>query len=89
MNLTQFSLTVVLAGSGLALAAPVCASVAVPANTVAIAGLFDTGVDDSGNALVGGNGVIDPHYQVFSSNIGGVVTGVARGMDGGVPRSDG
>jgi len=43
---------------------------------VPISGLFNTGVDASGNALAGGNGVTDPHYLVFSSTIGGVTTGV-------------
>ncbi len=41
-----------------------------------ILGLFNTGVDASGNALAGGDGVSDPHYSVFSSTIGGVTTGV-------------
>jgi hypothetical protein len=42
-----------------------------------IPGLFNTGTDASGNALVGGNGVADPHYSVLSSTIGGVATGVS------------
>lgn len=37
--------------------------------------LFNTGVDAAGNALVGGNGVADPHYSIFSSTIAGVTTG--------------
>jgi len=31
-----------------------------------ISGLFNTGVDASGNPLVGGNGVTDPHYTILS-----------------------
>ncbi len=31
-----------------------------------IPGLFNTGVDDTGTPLVGGNGVIDPHYVILS-----------------------
>jgi hypothetical protein len=42
-----------------------------------IPGLFNTGTDASGNALVGGNGVADPHYTVVSTSIGGVATGVS------------
>ena len=55
--------------------APASAVVAAPATTVAIGGLFNTGVDDNGNALAGGNGVSDPHYVVISSNVG-ISTGV-------------
>ncbi len=42
-----------------------------------ITGLFATGVDGAGVALVGGNGVADSHYKIQSSTIGGVATGVA------------
>jgi hypothetical protein len=42
-----------------------------------IPGLFNTGTDAAGNALVGGNGVADPHYTVLSSDIPGVTTGVS------------
>jgi len=34
-----------------------------------ISGLFNTGVDSGGVALVGGDGVTDSHYSVVSSNI--------------------
>lgn len=50
--------------------------IAGAANAAVIPGLFNTGVDGSGNALVGGNGVADPHYTVFSSDLA-VPTGVA------------
>jgi len=36
-------------------------------------GLFDTGVDSSGVALTGGDGVTDPHYTVLNSTIGATV----------------
>lgn len=39
--------------------------------------LFNTGVDAAGNALIGGNGIVDPHYSIFSSDIAGVTTGVS------------
>jgi PEP-CTERM motif len=38
-----------------------------PAQAASITGLFNTGTDASNLALVGGNGVIDPHYQILSS----------------------
>jgi hypothetical protein len=49
----------------------VVAAVAVPAqvSAAAITGLFNTGVDGSGNAL-GADGLADPHYSVTASNIG-------------------
>lgn len=50
--------------------------VSIPANAAPISGLFNTGVDDFGAALVGGNGTADPHYGVLSSTIPGVSTGV-------------
>lgn len=34
---------------------------------VPIAGLFNTGTDAAGNALIGGHGVVDPHYTVVTS----------------------
>ena len=43
--------------------------------TMNIPGLFNTGVDDAGNALVGPNGVADTHYLLLSTNIGGISTG--------------
>lgn len=46
------------------------------AQAAAITDLFNTGVDGSGVALVGGNGVADPHYTVFDSNLA-VTTGVS------------
>ena len=57
-------LTTVAAMSGTAWAVP-------------IGGLFNTGVDGAGVAVVGGDGVTDTHYNVFSSTIGGVTTGVS------------
>ena len=42
-----------------------------------IVGLFATGVDGAGVALVGGDGVADSHYTIQSSTIVGVTTGVA------------
>jgi len=76
MNSSRFSLAVVFAGLTFALSAPVSATIAVPVDTVAISGLFNTGVDADGNALAGNDGVVDSHYTVFSSTIPGVVTGV-------------
>jgi len=52
------------------------ATLATAANAAPIPGLFNTGTDASNVALVGGNGVTDPHYAVLSSTIGGVATGV-------------
>ena len=75
MNASRFSLAVVFASLTFTLATPASASVAIPVNTVAIGGLFNTGVDDSGTALVGGDGVTDTHYTVFSSDLA-VTTGV-------------
>jgi hypothetical protein len=40
---------------------------AAPAGAATIPGLFNTGTDASNVALVGGNGVIDPHYTILSS----------------------
>lgn len=51
------------------LAAAVAATL-LPANearAAAILGLFNTGTDASNVALVGGNGLIDPHYTILSS----------------------
>lgn len=45
-------------------------------SAASIPGLFNTGVDGAGNALVGGNGTTDTHYLVLSSTIVGVATGV-------------
>jgi len=42
----------------------------------AITGLYNTGVDGSGVALVGGNGVADPNYTVIASDLA-VTTGVS------------
>lgn len=42
-------------------------AVASPASAAIIPGLFNTGTDASNVALVGGNGVVDPHYSIFSS----------------------
>lgn len=71
----RFSLALALSGLGFGLAAPASASVAVPIGTVLIGGLFDTGVDDSGNALVGGDGVTDTHYVIVASTVTGITAG--------------
>jgi len=42
-------------------------AVASPASAATIPGLFNTGTDANNVALVGGNGVVDPHYSIFSS----------------------
>ena len=52
------------------------ATAATAANAAPIPGLFNTGTDASNVALVGGNGVTDPHYSVLSSTIAGITTGV-------------
>lgn len=52
------------------------ATVSTAAAAATIPGLFNTGTDASNVALVGGNGVTDPHYSVLSSTIAGVTTGV-------------
>lgn len=41
--------------------------VSLPATATPIPGLFNTGVDASGAALSGGNGVTDPHYRITSA----------------------
>ena len=38
-----------------------------PASGATITGLFNTGTDSNNVALAGGNGVVDPHYSIFSS----------------------
>ena len=43
---------------------------AAPGNATVISGLFNTGTDAAGVALVGGNGVVDPHYIIVSSTSG-------------------
>ena len=60
--------------AGLALALTV---IAVPAGAAVLTDLYSTGVDAAGVALVGGDGTVDPHYTVTSSDISGVVTPVA------------
>ncbi|MFZ5721084.1 MAG: PEPxxWA-CTERM sorting domain-containing protein [Pseudomonadota bacterium] len=42
-----------------------------------INGLFNTGTDATNLALVGGNGVADPHYSIFSSTTPGFAGGQA------------
>jgi hypothetical protein len=52
----------------LALATAAAAALGVaPASAATIQGLFNTGTDANNVALVGGNGVVDPHYQIVSS----------------------
>ena len=43
------------------------ALIGASANAATITGLFNTGTDSNNVALVGGNGVTDPHYSIFSS----------------------
>lgn len=40
------------------------------ASAAIIPGLYNTGVDNAGVALAGGNGVVDPHYTIVSSTSG-------------------
>jgi hypothetical protein len=47
--------------------AAVVALAASQAQAATITGLFNTGTDASNVALVGGNGIVDPHYQIVSS----------------------
>lgn len=42
------------------------------AHAAVIPGLFNTGVDDAGLALVGGHGVLDPHYVIVASTTPGL-----------------
>jgi len=51
------------------LAAALATGILVPATAEAavIPGLFNTGVDANGAALVGGDGLIDPHYLIVAS----------------------
>ncbi len=51
-----------LCATGIALVLPAVA------NAAAIVGLFNSGVDNSGAALVGGNGVADPHYKIVQTS---------------------
>ena len=57
--------------SSRSLAAAIVAAMALlpigQAQAATITGLFNTGTDASNVALIGGNGVIDPHYQIVSS----------------------
>lgn len=48
-----------------------CAAMAPPAGAVPIAGLFNTGVDGSGNALPAGSN--DPHYSILSPSQAAIV----------------
>jgi hypothetical protein len=41
---------------------------AAPLQAASIVGLFNTGTDASGTALVGGNGVTDPNYTIVDSS---------------------
>lgn len=72
----RISLAAVAASLALTLSVPAFAMALPATETVAISGLFNTGVDANGNALAGGDGVADSHYTVFSSTIPSVVTGV-------------
>lgn len=50
------------------LAAALAASIfSAPAQGAAILGLFNTGTDANNMALVGGNGLVDPHYTIIST----------------------
>lgn len=44
-----------------------------PAHGATITGLYNTGTDVSGAALVGGNGVVDPNYSIVASSDPSVV----------------
>lgn len=57
------------------MALPMIAGVSQNTKAAVITGLFNTGVDASGNALVGGNGVTDPHYVITTSDIANAVVG--------------
>jgi hypothetical protein len=48
-------------------------------HTATITGLYNTGVDDSHVALVGGNGLTELHYTIFSST--------SPGFDGAAPQT--
>ena len=58
----------VLGLGAVALAAGLGAS---QAQAATITGLFNTGVDASGIALVGGDGVVDPHWSIVTSTSAG------------------
>jgi hypothetical protein len=49
-----------------------CAAPVGTASAAVIPGLFNTGTDANGVALVGGNGVVDPNYRIFSSTSPGL-----------------
>ncbi len=53
------------------LSAACALSLATSAHAAAIVGLFNTGTDAAGLAIVGGNGVADPHYVIQSSTSAG------------------
>lgn len=57
-------------GRTVAVAAAALAAGSAPGAT-AIPGLFNTGVDSNNVALVGGDGVIDPHYRIAFSTFPG------------------
>lgn len=52
--------------------AAIALAMATSAHAAPILGLFNTGTDASGLALVGGDGVIDPHYSIVSSTSPGL-----------------
>jgi len=58
-----------------ALAAVTAIAVCAPAHAATIAGLYNTGVDNAGVALAGGDGVVDSHWTVVSSTVPGVAAG--------------
>jgi hypothetical protein len=50
-------------------------SVAGAANAVVVMGVYNTGVGANGAALAAGDGQVDPHYVVVSSNISSITAG--------------
>lgn len=59
----------------IALLAAALVSVAGSANAVVVAGVYNTGVGINGAPLAAGDGQIDPHYVVVSSNIATILPG--------------
>lgn len=61
----------------LLIATAVASLAAGQAQAATITGLFNTGTDANNVALVGGNGVADPHYTILSSTSPGFAGGAA------------
>ena len=58
-----------------ALLATALITVAGSANAVVVLGVYNTGVGAGGTPLAPGDGQVDPHYVVVSSNIGSITPG--------------